>query len=194
MTVRPPAGPRSRPLHGPIAAAVLAVAVGLAGCTGPVSTTPRPTAVPTSATPDGTSLPPWPAPDDVAERVAAAGLDLGQMGTAEHYHPTLQILIRGQQVPVAANIGVDVTSGAMSALHTHEPDGTIHIEADTIGQPFTLGQLFSQWGVKLSTNQIGGVQAASGRKVKVTSNGTVVPGDPSDLRLQPDQRIVLQLP
>ena len=116
------------------------------------------------------------------------------MGTAEHYHPTLQILIRGQQVPVAANIGVDVTSGAMSALHTHEPDGTIHIEADTIGQPFTLGQLFSQWGVKLSTNQIGGVQAASGRKVKVTSNGTVVPGDPSDLRLQPDQRIVLQLP
>lgn len=43
---------------------------------------------------------PWPAPGDVPARVAAAGLDLGPMGTAEHYHPTLAITINDQPVPV----------------------------------------------------------------------------------------------
>lgn len=97
--------------------------------------------------PDDISLPPWPAPGDVPARVAAAGLDLGPMGTAEHYHPTLAITIHGQPVPVPPNIGVDPDTGAMSAVHTHEGDGTIHIEAHTVGEKFTLGQLFIQWGV-----------------------------------------------
>ena len=143
---------------------------------------------------DGSSLPPWPAPTDVAARVASAGLDLGPMGTAEHYHPHLQIIVNGNEVPVPANIGVDPATGAMSALHTHETDGTIHIEADRAGEVFTLGQLFIQWGVKLTATQIGGVQAKDGQKVTLTSNGAPVAGDPTKLRLEPEQKIVLQLP
>lgn len=142
---------------------------------------------------DGSSLPPWPAPADVAARVAAAGLDLGPMGMAEHYHPQLRIIINGKDVPVPANIGVDPATGAMSALHTHEIDGTIHIEADRTGEAFTLGQLFIQWGVKLTPSQIGGVQAKDGQKVLVTSNGVPVDGDPMNLRFEPEQKIVLQL-
>ena len=144
-------------------------------------------------TPDGTSMPPWPAPTDVPARVASAGLDLGPMGTAEHYHPRLRILINGTEVPVPPNIGVDANTGAMSALHTHEGDGSIHIEADTEGEVFTLGQLFTQWGVTLTPNQIGGVHAESEERVEVTSNGAEVPGDPMDLRLEPEQQIVLSL-
>lgn len=143
---------------------------------------------------DETSPPPWPAPvDDVPARVAAAGLDLGPMGTAEHYHPHLSITIDGEPVPVPPNIGVDPNTGAMSAVHTHEGDGTIHIEAHTVGEKFTLGQLFTQWGVALTPTQVGGVTAEDGRKVTVTSNGTSVPGDPADLRLKPDQQIELTL-
>lgn len=56
------------------------------------------------------------------------------MGTADHYHPHLRIIINGNEVPVPANIGVDPATGAMSALHTHETDGTIHIEADTVAR------------------------------------------------------------
>lgn len=140
------------------------------------------------------STPLWPAPTDVPARVAAAGLDLGPMGMAEHYHPHLQVVLRGREVQVPANIGVDPATGAMSALHTHEPDGTIHIEADTAGEVFTLGQLFTEWGVPLTATQIGNVKAAQGQQVKLTSNGTPVAGQPGDLRLQPDQKIVLQLP
>ena len=139
-------------------------------------------------------MPPWPAPTDVAARVASAGLDLGPMGMAEHYHPHLQIILNGSEVPVPAGIGVDPATGAMSALHTHEPDGTIHIEADRAGEVFTLGQLFIQWGVKLTTTQIGGVQARERQKVTLTSNGTPVAGDPMNLRLEPEQKVVLQLP
>ncbi|MDR7253370.1 hypothetical protein J2X46_002355 [Nocardioides sp. BE266] len=115
------------------------------------------------------------------------------MGTAEHYHPHLRIIIDGSDVPVAPNIGVDPATGAMSALHTHEGDGTIHIEADTQGEVFTLGQLFLQWGVKLTPHQIGGVRAKPGDMVEVTSNSGVVAGDPMDLPLTPEQEIVLTL-
>ncbi len=143
---------------------------------------------------DGTSLPPWPAPSDVAARAASAGLDLGPMGMAEHYHPHLRIVVSGTDVPVAANIGVDPATGAMSALHTHEPDGTIHIEADRTGDVFTLGQLFIQWGVKVTPTQIGGVQAKTGQNMTLTINGSPADGDPMALRLEPDQEIVLHLP
>lgn len=159
------------------------------------SDTDGPAAASTGSLEMTTTPPPWPAPtDDVAARVEAAGLDLGPMGTAEHYHPRLEITVAGTPVPVPANIGVDPSTGAMSALHTHETDGTIHIEADTVGEVFTLGQLFTQWGVPLTTTQIGGVRADAGESVTLTSNGDPVTGDPGDLRLEPDQVIVLSIP
>ena len=187
-----------------VTAAVTAVlTLALAGCSNDPATpsagssATKPSGSTSSSTadvaPDDTSLPPWPAPGDVPARVAAAGLDLGAMGTAEHYHPHLTITIDGQPVPVPPNIGVDPNTGAMSAVHTHEGDGTIHIEAHTVGEKFTLGQLFTQWGVALTPNQVGGVKAKAREKVRVTSNGTPVAGDPSDLRLEPDQQIELAL-
>lgn len=177
--------------------AVLGVAVALtaAGCG---NDAPEPTAIAhsTEGAPelDTTSAPPWSAPtDDVGARVADAGLSLGPMGTAEHYHPRLRILIDGTEVPVAPNIGVDPTTGAMSAVHTHEGDGIIHIEADAAGEEFTLGQLFIEWGVKLTPTQVGGVKAQQGQELMLTSNGEPVSGDPMDLRLEPEQQIVLEL-
>ena len=187
-------------IPGLTAATLTALTLTLVGCsTDPAPDSSAGSSSPSAADsadvePDDTSSPPWPAPTDVPVRVAAAGLDLGPMGTAEHYHPRLSITIDGQQVPVTPNIGVDPSTGAMSAVHTHEGDGTIHIEADTVGEKFTLGQLFTQWGVALTSTQIGGVSAAPGEKVRATSNGIPVPGNPADLKLEPDQQIELSLP
>ena len=181
------------------AAAAAALVLSAAGC-GTDQATPDAandissgSSSPAGVEPDHTSLPPWPAPGDVPARVADAGLDLGPMGTAEHYHPHLTIAIDGKPVPVPPNIGVDPNTGTMSAVHTHEGDGTIHIEADTVGEKFTLGQLFTQWGVALTPSQIGGVKAKAGEKVTVTSNGAAVPGNPADLQLESDQQIELTL-
>lgn len=181
------------------AAATAVLTLTLAGCSNDPATTSATTPSGSSSsstadvTSDDASLPPWPAPGDVPDRVAAAGLDLGPMGTAEHYHPHLTITVDGQPVPVPPNIGVDPNTGAMSAVHTHEGDGTIHIEAHTVGETFTLGQLFTQWGVALTPTQVGGVKAKAGEKVTVTTNGTPVAGDPADLRLEPDQQIELSV-
>jgi len=170
------------------------VPLGSVAACSPVSTTAAGQAgTAAAAAPNGNAMPLWPAPTDVPARVAAAGLDLGPMGMAEHYHPQLRIILNGKDVQVAANIGVDPTTGAMSSLHTHEPDGTIHIEAGTAGEVFTLGQLFTQWGVTLTPTQIGDVKAKKGRQVTITRNGAPVAGNPEDLQLHPEQQIVLQL-
>lgn len=181
-------------MHKTIAVVTATIAgVTLAGCGGnPVATAPR-SPSPQIAKTGSLGEPPWPAPTDVPSRVAAAGLDLGPMGMAEHYHPRLRIFIRGTEVGVAPNIGVDPTTGAMSAVHTHEGDGTIHIEAATQGEVFTLGQLFTQWGVPLSSTQIGSVRAYAGEKVTATSNGVPVKGDLKRLRMRPEQQIEMRL-
>ena len=180
-----------------LAISVVLAATVLAGCADATTSTQpgaRSAASEVPAGPlDDRSQPPWPLPADVSARVAAAGLDLGPMGTAEHYHPHLRIVIDGQDVPVPGGIGVDPSTGAMSALHTHEPDGTLHIEADAVGETFTLGQLFTQWGVQLTSTRIGGAAANDGQRLTLLSNGSEVDGEPADLRLQPDQQIVLQL-
>lgn len=136
---------------------------------------------------------PWPAPTDVRSRVERAGLGLGPMGMAEHYHPRLRIVVNGHPVAVAGGVGVDPATGAMSAVHTHDPDGTIHVEAATAGEKFTLGQFFVQWGVRLTATQIGEVRAEPGQKTSMTVNGAQVGGDPARLRLRPDQSIVLRI-
>lgn len=176
----------------------LSLSIVLAGCTGestadPGASSDAPRPSPTVEGSAGSDTPPWPAPDQVADRVAAAGLDLGLMGMAEHYHPQLRVVVDGAEVAVPANIGVDPSTGAMSALHTHTPDGQLHVEADVAGEVFTLGQLFTQWGVALSSEQIGGVLAKPGEAVTVTSNGAAFTGDPADLRLEPDQQIVVEV-
>lgn len=137
------------------------------------------------------TAPPWPAPTNVAARAEAAGLPLGPMGTAEHYHAHLDVLVGGRPVPVPANIGVDPASGAMSALHTHSTDGVIHVESGRVGQPFTLGQLFTEWNVKLTPTQIGSLEAGGNKTLNVYVNGEKVTGDPSMIRLAEHQQIAV---
>ena len=168
----------------------LLVLVLAAGCGSPSE--PRDAGAAPASGAQTTTGPPWPAPtQDVAARVAAAGLDLGPMGTAEHYHPMLRVVVEGEPVPVAPGIGVDPTTGAMSAVHTHEGDGTIHVESDAPGAVYTLGQLFTQWGVELGPDAVGGVRAPDG--VRVLENGRVLDGDPAEVRLRPDQELVLEV-
>jgi hypothetical protein len=136
-------------------------------------------------------LPPWPAPTDAAGRAEAAGLSIGPMGMAEHYHAHLDVIVNGRPVEVPANIGIDAASGAMSGLHTHAADGVLHVEADRAGQPFTLGQLFTEWDVRLTGQQIGGLKAEDGKALRVYVNGQKVSGDPALMQLEREQQIAV---
>ncbi len=135
--------------------------------------------------------PPWPAPTEALPRVQQAGLGLGEMGTAEHYHVHLDVIVNGEPVPVPGNLGVDAATGAMSYLHTHDPGGVVHIEAGRAGQTFTLGQLFTQWDVRLTAAQVGGLHAEGGNTLAAYVDGRKVTGNPARLRLAPHQEIAL---
>jgi hypothetical protein len=139
----------------------------------------------------GTAMPPWPAPTQTAARAQLAGLSLGPMGTAQHYHVHLDVIVAGQTVPVTANIGVDPQSGMMTGLHTHDTSGVIHIEAAKDNDRFTLGQLFTEWNVRLSRARLGGLRVAHGKTLTAYVNGMRRVGDPARIVLRPHQEIAL---
>lgn len=104
-----------------------------------------------------------------------------------HIHPKLQININGSPVAIPAEIGITPT--CMMAIHTHETDGTLHLEyPQTID--FKLGDFFANWGQSFSKEQI------MDNKIDETHTITMtVDGQPSEefenLILKDDQQIVI---
>ena len=63
--------------------------------------------------------------------------------TVFHVHAHLDIFDNGHQITVPAYIGIEDNT-CLYWLHTHTPDGVIHIESPQ-ERGFTLGQFFSIW-------------------------------------------------
>jgi hypothetical protein len=127
--------------------------------------------------------------DGLEERRLAAGVPTMGEGGGEHFHPQLELYVRGERIPVPANIGIDPAQPPemMAGLHTHDTSGTIHNEA---GTGSTLGQFFAIWGVPFSSSRLGPFEASGSERVRMW-----VDGEPSDefgdLALADGQRIVL---
>ncbi len=69
-------------------------------------------------------------------------------GNVTHTHQHLAIYDKGKPVPVPQGIGISDGKGCLFALHTHSPDGIVHVESPTQAQN-TLGQFFDIWGQPL---------------------------------------------
>lgn len=123
------------------------------------------------------------------DRRIAAGVPTMAEGGGEHFHPLLEIHVRGEQVPVPANIGIDPAQPPelMAGLHTHDTTGTIHNEA---GTGSTLGQFFEVWGIEFAPTRLGPYEASGEERVRMW-----VDGEPSqgfgDLKLADGQQIVV---
>jgi hypothetical protein len=159
--------------------ACLALALAVAGCS-KGSTSPGVTAGP-GATTAPTAQEPWPAPvSDVTARAQSAGLPiLAAEAFAQHIHAHLDVFVNGQAVTVPANIGIDYVSSHITPLHTHDSSGVIHIESPDM-RTYTLGQLFTEWGVKLSAGCVA-TYCAPATPVVIEVNGVSSTGDPSTL-------------
>jgi hypothetical protein len=118
-------------------------------------------------------------------------------GTAQHFHPHLDLIDDGQAIPVPGGIGIegyDPTStggSAYSPLHTHQDDGVIHVESADQTATYTLGQFFDVWEVPLSENQLGGLTTDSSDVLCAYVNGELFSGDPATIQLEPAQEIEL---
>jgi hypothetical protein len=116
-----------------------------------------------------------------------------------HIHAHLTIFINGSPRQVAAGIGIPGSQVQQSAqgpvgghclywLHTHAPDGIIHVESP-VTRVFTLGDFFDEWGQPLGPTALGPV---SGHVVAIY-NGKVYQGNPRNIPLNKHAQIQLEV-
>jgi len=87
-----------------------------------------------------------------------------------HWHPTLKIFVRGEEVPVPANIGL---LGGHNPMHTHDADGVIHLEFQSVVREdsLRLGKFFEIWRQPFSETQILEYTNSDTERVRMTVNG-----------------------
>jgi hypothetical protein len=119
-------------------------------------------------------------------------------GVKLHVHTHLSLFVQGvqMQIPQAVGIAPDATSPTGACLywiHTHGPDGIIHVESPDLtppgGGPFTLGMMFDIWGQPLTKTQIGPFKGA----VTAYVNGALYDGALSAIPLYSHQQVTLEV-
>jgi len=173
--------------------ATLACVLLLAGCGGSSSTsTTNSQTTGTSAT---QTTPPTTGPKGFEGVAIESGTDLASPGTTRthtvdgitcapsealvyHIHAHLQVFVAGTPRAVPGGIGipgsriVQTVAGPVAFggqciywLHTHAPDGIIHVESPK-QRVYTLGNFFDVWHQALSSSHVG---AASGKVTALVS-------------------------
>jgi hypothetical protein len=120
---------------------------------------------------------------------------------AYHIHAHLAVFDNGQARSVPGGIGipgsqvVQTTEGPVASggqciywLHTHAPDGVIHIESPT-QRIYSLGDFFDEWHQPLSATQVGDVMG----KVSAIVNGKPWTKSIRAIPLNPHQVIQLNV-
>jgi hypothetical protein len=200
---------------GVTAAIILAVTGGGSGATTgaasglslvPLSTLGALQPAPAPGAPGSEGVP-VPAAAPLAGLAAATGRPVDQIScqtseqTLFHIHAHLAIFVNGRVRQVPAAIGVPgaqaqqtpngpfITAGTCFYwLHTHAPDGIIHIESP-VQRTYTLGDFFDEWGQPLGPTQAG---PAAGPVVALY-DGQVYQGNPRDIPLSAHAQIQLDI-
>lgn len=112
-------------------------------------------------------------------------------GSRLHIHQHLLILDHGTPVSIPPNVGQVPAQRCLYWLHTHTPDGIIHIEAPA-NRTFTLGDFFSIWGQPLSRTAAATARAAKGQHLRVWVDGKPYTGDPRAIKLAEHTDVVIE--
>jgi hypothetical protein len=120
---------------------------------------------------------------------------------AYHIHAHLTVYDNGQPRSLPAGIGIPGSTTAQTTegpvaeggqciywLHTHAPDGIIHVESPT-QRVYTLGNFFDEWHQPLSPTRVAGVSG----KVTAVVNGKPWTRSPSAIPLLPHAVIQLDV-
>ena len=112
-------------------------------------------------------------------------------GQRLHIHQHLTILDRGKPVPIPPDVGQVPARRCLYWVHTHTPDGIIHIEAAQ-DRAFTLGDFFAIWGQPLSRAAAATAHAPRGATLKVWVDGHRYTRDPRTIVLARHTDIVIE--
>ena len=120
---------------------------------------------------------------------------------AYHIHAHLAVFANGQPRALPGGIGIPGSQVVQSSegpvanggqciywMHTHAPDGVIHIESPT-QRIYTLGNFFDVWRQPLSANRVGGVTG----KVTAVVNGKPWTKSLRDIPLNPHTVVQLNV-
>lgn len=129
--------------------------------------------------------------EHLAARLAADSLKQQTMeGQVLHIHQHLDLEVHGKAVEVPANIGIHQRAGWLSAIHTHDTTGIVHVESP-FKATFTLGEFFDVWGVRFTGSCLGGYCESATSTLSVYVNGELYSGDPRLLALDEQQEIAI---
>ena len=154
---------------------------------------------------EGVPIPAAPALASTATRTNGQRVDGISCDTHEqllyHIHAHLTIFANGSPRQVPAGIGIpgsqtqNTSQGPEAVggtciywLHTHAPDGIIHIESP-VHRTYTLGDFFDEWGQPLGPGQVGPDKG----HVTAIYNGKVYQGNPRDIPLTKHAQIQLEV-
>jgi hypothetical protein len=157
----------------------------------------------------------WRAPADPLARTVRAGLDPERKEyLIHHVHAHLDVFVDGKPISVPAGIGINIDDPAVrrfkgpdgsfsyggidpacrkpciSPLHTHDKSGILHTESKT-PKPNTLGQFFTEWGVRLSESCVG--KYCDPKPVAFYVNGKPYAGDPRAIELTDRKEIAIAI-
>jgi hypothetical protein len=142
------------------------------------------------------------APASTTQTRPVAGIQCGATEQlAYHIHAHLAVYVNGSPRTLPAGIGIpgsvaeQTSVGPVAAggqciywLHTHAPDGVIHVESPT-QRIYTLGNFFDEWHQPLSANRV----ASATGKVTALVNGKRWNKDPRSIPLIPHAVIQLSV-
>jgi hypothetical protein len=103
-------------------------------------------------------------------------------GSVLHIHQHLAIYDHGKPVGIPPDVGRPIVAGCFYWLHTHTPDGIIHVESPTF-RTYTLGDFFDVWGQPLSRSDVAGAKPRPGEAVVVWVDGHRFAGNPRTIEL-----------
>jgi hypothetical protein len=112
-------------------------------------------------------------------------------GQRIHIHQHLVLLDHGKPVPIPANVGQVPARNCLYWIHTHTPDGIIHIESPQ-SRTFTLADFFAIWGQPISRKQVASMRARKKRNLRVWVDGKLYDGDPGTIPLVAHADIVIE--
>jgi hypothetical protein len=175
----------------PLLALVL-LGLVVAACAAAGAATPSTSVVGPTGTPSATASAAAPATASAAASPSAAGTeikcDLGGHDAAYHIHALVGVRIDGAVYAPPANIGIG--TDCMYWVHTHNPDGIVHIEAPASVSP-TLGDFMGLWAQSFPDDPLLKTARDAIAAGKVTVNDVPLTTDPMELVLEDRMRIIL---